>query len=135
MRFCKDCWFLWKEKGICTNRNITKINPVNDTPMSLAIDLRQNGGEGYCNSIGNYWRPKAYSPTKVYKFQVECPDCGRISVFTLNTYQDDGMRVCSKCEKMLYMPGYGKNTLSPKLIPKQPAGWMEFMETMKNVKV
>ena len=121
MKLCKDCWFLWVEKGICTNRNITKINPINDTPMSLAIDLRYAGGKGYCNPDADYWRPIDYSPNKIYSFVITCPNCGHKNRYDLEASGEKGIRICWKCKRQNYLPKYGvnfpgKNTIFPAFI-------------------
>jgi ribosomal protein S27E len=129
MRLCKDCWFFWSGKGICCHRE-AETDLTSGEKIRPALTMRRiNDG---CGEEGKFWRPKAYSPTKIYKFGVECPDCNYVMVFTLHL-DDSGKKKCVECNKELWLPGYGENTISPK--PIHRSEWFEFLEIMKNVKV
>ena len=115
MRLCEDCWYYYVERGICLNRSISEIDYTTGTPISLAFDLRDKNKLGKCGKEGTHWRPKTYSPNKEYRFQVECPDCKKTFVYDLYL-EDSGKRKCKKCNKELWLPGYGTNHTSKKLL-------------------
>lgn len=126
MKLCKDCWFFWKEKLVCCHSK-AETDLTSGEKITPALEMRKNG---YCGRAGEFWRPKIYSPNKFYEFAVECPDCGNVFPYTLFN-DDSGERRCMKCEKELYLPGYGVNTISPKLIPKPSADQKNFMGIYK----
>ena len=108
MRLCKDCWYFWEEKGICCNMQITKVNFIDASPMSQAIDLRNR--EDACGEEGMFWRPKTYSPNKIYKFVIECPNCRMVNIFELQIYKENGTRICHNCKKTIWIPEYNVDT-------------------------
>jgi hypothetical protein len=104
MRLCKDCWYCYIEKEICCHEK-SKIDLITGKRISNCNEMRE---EGECDFNAVLWRPKQYSPNKIYKMSIECPDCKMVFIFDL--FKDDkGKRECRKCYREIWFPHYGIN--------------------------
>jgi hypothetical protein len=109
MRLCKDCWYCWLERGICCHEK-SQRDFITGKCIGTIESMRSKASLGECEESGRLWRPKRFSPNKIYKFQILCPDCKQYDLYELYN-NDSGKRSCScsYCKRDIWLPFYGEN--------------------------